>query len=109
MIDLLLAEKNINKYKFDYSGYLVIIDKIRTKEILENGKIKAMQAHLKMLKSKYKNELKKIANIEQKEIKFMNVNKLNKKQLIDELTYIYNRLPAIGFIILGIEKEIGII
>ena len=64
---------------------------------------------MSILKSKYKNELKKIANIEQKEIKFMNVNKLNKKQLIDELTYIYNRLPAIGFIILGIEKEIGII
>ena len=37
MIDLLLAEKNISKYKFDYSGYLVIIDRIRTKEVIENG------------------------------------------------------------------------
>ena len=52
MIDLLLAEKNISKYKFDYSGYLVIIDRIRTKEVIENGKLRAMQNHLKMLKSK---------------------------------------------------------
>ena len=109
MIDLLLAEKNINKYKFDYSGYLVIIDRIRTKEVLENGTIKALQNHLKMLKSKYKDELKRIAFIEQIEIKNYNVYRLNKKQLVNELKYIYDRLPAIGYIILGLEKEIGII
>ena len=34
---------------------------------------------------------------------------MNKKQLVDELTYIYNRLAAVGYIRLGIEKEIGII
>ena len=34
MIDLLLANENINKYKYDYSGYLVIVDQIRTKEVL---------------------------------------------------------------------------
>ena len=109
MIDLLLAEKNINKYKFDYSGYLVIIDRIRTKEVLENGTIKALQNHLKMLKDKYKDELKRIAFIEQIEIKSYNVYRLNKKQLVNELKYIYDRLPAIGYIILGLEKEIGII
>ena len=109
MIDLLLAEKNINKYKFDYSGYLVIIDRIRTKEVLENGTIKALQNHLKMLKDKYKDELKRIAFIEQIEIKSYNVYRLNKKQLVNELKYIYDRLPAIGYIVLGLEKEIGII
>ena len=109
MIDLLLAEKNINKYKFDYSGYLVIIDRIRTKEVLENGTIKALQNHLKMLKDKYKDEIKRIAFIEQIEIKSYNVYRLNKKQLVNELKYIYDRLPAIGYIILGLEKEIGII
>lgn len=108
MIDLLLAEKNINKYKFDYNGYLVIIDKIRTKEIIENGNLKAMQNHLKMLKNKYKVELKRIAFIEQKETKSINIYRLNKKQLVNELSYIYDRLPAIGHIILGLEKEIGI-
>ena len=34
MIDLLQATQNINKYKYDYCGYLVIVDQIRTKEVL---------------------------------------------------------------------------
>ena len=37
MIDLKLANENIKNYKFDYFGYLVIIDRIRTNDILENN------------------------------------------------------------------------
>ena len=108
MIDLKLANENINKYKFDYDGYLVIIDQIRTKEILSKQDIKEMQKHLKMLKDKYKLQLNKIAKIENKSNKSISVFKMNKKQLVDELTYIYHRLPAVGYIILGLSKEIGI-
>ena len=109
MIDLLQATNNINKYKYDYCGYLVIVDQIRTKEVLSNNEIKKMQAHLKLLKEKYKEELIKIAKIEEHKLSFKNVFRMNKKQLVDELTYIYNRLPAVGYIKLGLEKEIGII
>ena len=109
MIDLLLANENINKYKYDYSGYLVIVDQIRTKEVLLDNKLKKMQSHLKLLKEKYKEELDKISKIEERKMIHKNVNKMNKKQLVDELTYIYNRLAAVGYIRLGIEKEIGII
>ena len=108
MINLTLAKENINKYKFDYCGYLVIVDQIRTKEVLSNQDIKKMQMHLKLLKEKYKEELNKIAKLENKKLIYKNVFKLNKKQLNDELNYIYNRLPAVGYIKLGIEKEIGI-
>ena len=109
MIDLLQATNNINKYKYDYCGYLVIVDQIRTKEVLSNNEIKKMQAHLKLLKEKYKEELIKIAKLENYKLSFKNVFRMNKKQLVDELTYIYNRLPAVGYIKLGLEKEIGII
>ena len=109
MIDLLLANENINKYKYDYCGYLVIVDQIRTKEVLLESKIIKMKNHLKLLKDKYKDELIKISKLEKKRISNKNINKMNKKQLVDELTYIYNRLPAVGYIKLGLEKEIGII
>ena len=109
MINLLLANENINKYKYDYSGYLVIVDQIRTKEVLLDNKLKKMQSHLKLLKEKYKEELEKISKIEERKMIHKNVSKMNKKQLVDELTYIYHRLAAVGYIRLGIEKEIGII
>ena len=50
MIDLLQATQNINKYKYDYCGYLVIVDQIRTKEVLIESNTKKMQNHLKLLK-----------------------------------------------------------
>lgn len=109
MIDLLLAHENINKYKYDYCGYLVIVDQIRTKEVLLDNKIKKMQNHLKLLKDKYKEELRRISKLEDKKIFTKSISKMNKKQLVDELTYIYHRLPAVGYIQLGLEKEIGIV
>lgn len=108
MIDLLQATQNINKYKYDYCGYLVIVDQIRTKEVLIESNTKKMQNHLKLLKEKYKIELIKIAKIENEKVFSKSIMKMNKKQLHDELTYIYNRLPAVGYIKLGIEKQIGI-
>ena len=109
MIDLLLANENINKYKYDYCGYLVIVDQIRTKEVLLENKINKMKNHLTLLKEKYKDELYKISKLENIKIFTKSVNRMNKKQLEDELTYIYHRLPAVGYIQLGLEKEIGII
>ena len=106
MINLLLAQENINKYKYDYCGYLVIVDQIRTKEVLSNNETNKMKEHLKLLKEKYKKELVKITNLENKKLSNKNVYKMNKKQLVDELTYIYEVLPAVGYIKLGLEKEI---
>lgn len=109
MIDLLQATQNINKYKYDYCGYEVIVDQIRTKEVLIDNQVKKMQNHLKLLKEKYKAEIIKIAKLENEKVFYKSIMKMNKKQLHDELTYIYNRLPAVGYIKLGIEKQIGII
>ena len=106
MINLLLAQENINKYKYDYCGYLVIVDQIRTKEVLSNNETNKMKEHLKLLKEKYKKELNKITIIENRKLSNKNVYKMNKKQLVDELTYIYEVLPAVGYIKLGLEKEI---
>jgi len=66
MLDLLYAQKNIVKYKFDYSGYLVIIDKIRTKDVLESDDIKKMREQYMYLKEKYKKEISIIEEIEKK-------------------------------------------
>lgn len=109
MIDLLLANENISKYKYDYCGYLVIVDQIRTKEVLLDNKISKMKNHLSLLKDRYKEELNKISKLENTKIFTKSINRMNKKQLVDELTYIYHRLPAVGYIQLGLEKEIGII
>ena len=108
MIDLLLANENISKYKYDYCGYSVIVDQIRTKEVLLDHKINKMKSHLSLLKDKYKEELYRISKLENTKIFTKNINRMNKKQLVDELTYIYHRLPAVGYIQLGLEKEIGI-
>lgn len=109
MIDLLFAEKNINKYKWDYDGYLVIVDKIRTIEVLQSYDLQKMQRHLQDLYDKYNKELNLMRKIEKVHVdKKININKLTKKQIISELQYILKRLPAIGFILLGKGKDIGV-
>ena len=57
-MDLLYAKNNYRKYKFDYEGYLVIIDEIRTIDVLESEDYEKMKRQVKYLKNKYKNELK---------------------------------------------------
>ena len=106
MINLTKAKETINQYKYDYLGYLVIVDQIRTKEILFNNETKKMQEHLKLLKDKYKDELSKIAKLENNKLRYQNIYRMNKKQLVDELTYIYHRLPAVGYFKLGLEKQL---
>ena len=106
MLDLKYAMENINKYKFDYNGYLVIVDKIRTQDILNNQNIQIMKILLLSMEEKYKKELliiRKHENIEY--IKKID-KKMIKEKIIERLKYIYDRLPAIGFIRLGLEKEI---
>lgn len=108
MIDIQYAKDNINKYKFDYLGYLVIVDNIRTKEVIEENKAKNMKFHLDYLLKKYKNELDIInSNIERKMLN-KDINKLSKQTIIKKLEYFIEILPAIGFISLGLQKEIGI-
>lgn len=108
MIDIQYAKDNINKYKFDYLGYLVIVDNIRTKEVIEENKTKNMKFHLDYLLKKYKNELDIInSNIERKMLN-KDINKLSKQTIIKKLEYFIEILPAIGFISLGLQKEIGI-
>ncbi len=109
MIDLLFAEKNIHKYKHDYDGYLVIVDQIRTMEILKTNDFLKMQKHLLYLYEKYNKELGLMQKIENdKEVKKLNIYKLTQNQVISELNYVLKRLPAIGFILLGKGSEIGI-
>ena len=68
-----------------------------------------MQRHLLDLEVKYKNELNLIRKLEEnKNTRHKNIFKLSKEQVSYELNYILKRLPAIGFIILGKGKEIGI-
>ena len=108
MIDLKLANENIKNYKFDYFGYLVIIDRIRTNDILENNDVKKMKEHLKMIKNKYKTELVQLAKLLEVKLSFKDPNKLNKKELVEQLNFISDVLPAIGYIKLGLQKQIGI-
>lgn len=108
MIDLQYAKDNINKYKYDYLGYLVIVDGIRTLEVINNDSIKEKQKFLKYLTKKYSKEIKIIAKYIGKNGSIGYINKLNEQQLLDKLNFMYDILPAIGFIILGLEKKIGI-
>lgn len=107
MIDLLYAKQNIDKYKFDYQGYLVIVDQIRSDDILESNNPKKIKMHYNYLVEKYKRELCIISKIEKKR-NTKSVSKMSVEQIKEEIKYIVERLPAIGFIILGLEKEIGI-
>ena len=108
MIDYLYAKSNFRKYKFDYEGYLVIIDEIRTKDILDSNEYEKMKKQYLYLKRKYKKEIEIVKKHEQK--RDDNLTSLNKKEQIKkELMRILDILPAITFIILGQEKEIGIL
>lgn len=109
MINLLFAEENIHKYKFDYNGYLVIVDRIRTMEVLNSYDLISMRQHLQDLETKYCKELNVIRSIEEnKKSKKTNYYKLTQEQVVEELKYLLKRLPAIGFMILGRGKDIGI-
>lgn len=105
MIDFSYAQENIHKYKFDYHGYLVIVDQIRTTEILSSCNYLAMKNHLNDLKKKYRNELSYIAKFEKQD---NTIVKNHKNKIVNELKYISKCLPVIGFMILGKGKEIGI-
>lgn len=105
MVDLLYAKQNISKYKFDYLGYEVIVDSIRIDEVLNSNVTKEMQRFLKYLIEKYKQQI----DIIQKNHKAVKLTeKTNKKNIILYLEYLKDILPAIGFINLGLEKQIGI-
>lgn len=106
MIDLKYAKENINKYKFDYSGYLIIVDTIRTKDIIENGGFYQMKKQLLYLNKKYEKELlilKKYLNDNSLFYKITNLSGNNIKKKLEEFN---NILPAIGYINLGIIREI---
>ena len=109
MINFAFAEENLHKYKFDYSGYLVIVDKIRTMEVLNSYDYATMKNHLQDLKEKYKKELLFIQQIEPKN-EDSNEKKIksNKSSVVNELKYILKCLPVIGFMILGKGKDIGV-
>ena len=103
MIDYDFAYKNIGQYKFDYYGYLVIIDSIRTKDlIIENNDIK-MHSHLNLLKEKYKYEIMKINSLDKSQN-----NDDKKTGIIEELNRLIHILPVIGFIKMGLGKMVGV-
>ena len=71
----------------------------------------------KLYKNREKDDIEKILEcklvlLDTEASEFMNeledhkYYKMNKKQLVDELTYIYDRLPAVGYFKLGLEKQI---
>lgn len=106
MLNLKFANENIDKYKFDYVGYLVIVDKIRTQEVLSNNNYLQLKKHLMFLKEKYHKELR---IIQQHENNIMDLNlnkKILKETIVEKIKYIYERLAAIGFIKLGLINEI---
>lgn len=108
MIDFKYAKDNINKYKFDYLGYLVILDSIRTEEIINSSDTNEKKSHLKYLYKRYFNEINVIQKNIKEKIYYKNVEKLTTSQLIEKLNKMCDILPAIGFISLGLEKKIGI-
>ena len=108
MIDFKYAKENINKYKFDYLGYLVILDSIRTKEIINTSDINDKKTHLKYLYKRYFNEINVIQKSIKEKIYCKNVDKMTYYQLVEKLNKMCDILPAIGFISLGLEKKIGI-
>ena len=104
MIDLKFAKDNIDKYKFDYQGYLVLVDIIRTDEIISTKNNSKIKRQLILLNEKYKKELDIIKRQEKKEGIFI----IKADNLTTKLKYVYDRLPAIGFIKLGLADKIGI-
>ena len=103
MINFIYANQNILKYKFDYQGYLVIVDKIRTKDIILENNPQKMSAHLNILKEKYKTEIEKIKGV----YSLSDIKEKNARVKY-ELEYLVHILPAIGFIKLGLGKLIGL-
>ena len=108
MIDYKYAKENINKYKFDYLGYLVILDSIRTLEIINSNNINEKRQYLKYLQKKYYKEIGLIQKNSKEKIYSKSIDKMNNIQLIEQLNKMHDILPAIGFISLGLEKKIGI-
>lgn len=106
MIDLKYAKENINKYKFDYSGYLVIVDTIRTADIIENGGFYKMKKQLLYLNKKYEKELLLLNKYFNASTFIYNINNLKGLQIKKKLEEFNNILPAIGYVNLGLIKEI---
>ena len=106
MIDLKYAKENINKYKFDYSGYLVIVDTIRTADIIENGGFYKMKKQLLYLNKKYEKELLLLNKYLDASTFIYNINILKGLQIKKKLEEFNNILPAIGYVNLGLIKEI---
>ena len=106
MIDLKYAKENINKYKFDYFGYLVIVDTIRTTDIIENGGFYKMKKQLLYLNKKYEKELLLLKRYLIDTIFVYNVNGLKANEVKKKLEEFNNILPAIGYVNLGLIKEI---
>ncbi len=106
MIDLKYAKENINKYKFDYSGYLVIVDTIRTADIIENGGFYKMKKQLLYLNKKYEKELLLLNKYLDASTFIYNINNLKGLQIKKKLEEFNNILPAIGYVNLGLIKEI---
>ena len=106
MIDLKYAKENINKYKFDYSGYLVIVDTIRTADIIENGGFYKMKKQLLYLNKKYEKELLLLNKYLDASTFIYNINNLKGLQVKKKLEEFNNILPAIGYVNLGLIKEI---
>lgn len=106
MIDLKYAKENINKYKFDYSGYLIIVDTIRTADIIENGGFYQMKKQLLYLNKKYEKELLLLKRYLDDTTFVYNVNGLKANEIKKKLEDFNNILPAIGYVNLGLIKEI---
>ncbi|MDY2889269.1 MAG: hypothetical protein SOU19_06835 [Candidatus Caccosoma sp.] len=106
MIDLKYAKENINKYKFDYSGYLVIVDTIRTADIIENGGFYQMKKQLIYLNKKYEKELLFLKKYLDDTTFLYNINNLKGQQIKKKLEEFNSILPAIGYVNLGLIKEI---
>ncbi len=109
MIDLNYANKNINQYKKDYRGYQVIVDKITTNHILNENNLTKERNQLNLLINTYQKELNLILLKENNNLQlFHDAFNLPKEKVIENLKYISSRLSAIGYILIGKGKEIGL-
>lgn len=109
MIDINYANKNIILYKKDYYGCKVIIDRIATNHILTENDLYKKRLQLNEMTKQYKKELQRIMRQEECTLNlFVDAYKLSAEDVIKNLQYISSRLSAIGYILIGKGKEIGL-
>lgn len=103
MIDFEYASKTLMNHKLDYDAYLIIINKIRLLDLIQTKKLDKLNELYVSLTQEYKKEI----DVLQKKEKSVLLKKNTRKNLLLNSKALYNILPAIAFVRIGIGNEIG--